>query len=255
MIQGLRSSPSAKLLFARGHRNGHGHAMENTMKNPFASLATIGRSHATVHKNPFRIARFQRFLSMVDAVIAERGSCRVIDVGGTNDYWLANEDMWGERPMHVTVMNLGADATSHPKLTPVTGNACDMREFADMSFDLAHSNSVIEHVGRWRDQKAMASEVARVARRYYVQTPYVWFPIEPHYRAPLIHWLPIQLRAAALRRKSIGFYPKAETMDESMASAEDASMLDFKQMVALFPDASVEREKFGFLTKSLIAIR
>lgn len=225
------------------------------MTSPWSRLAAIGRSHDTVHKNPFRLQRFRRFLSVVDEVVAERGRCNVLDVGGTNDYWLANEDMWGDKPMHVTVMNLGADPTSHPKLTAVTGNACDMREHSDGSFDLIHSNSVIEHVGRWRDQKAMANEVRRVAPRYYVQTPYVWFPIEPHYRAPLIHWLPIQLRAAALRRKAIGFYPKATTIDEAMASAEDASMVDAKQMQALFPDATIEREKFGFFTKSLIAIR
>ena len=30
----------------------------------------------------------------------------------------------------------------------------------------------------------------RVAKQYYVQTPYKWFPIEPHFLTPLVHYLP-----------------------------------------------------------------
>lgn len=231
------------------------HVMEKVMKSPFARLATMGRSHDAVHKNPFRQARFLRFMAIVDEVIAQRGECCILDVGGTNDYWLANEEMWAQKPVQITVLNLGADETSHPKLRPVTGNACHMQEFEDSSFDVAHSNSVIEHVGRWKDQKAMANEVRRVASRYYVQTPNMWFPIEPHCRMAFIHWMPLHVRISMLQRCPIGFYPKANSIDEAMASAEDACLLDFKQMQALFPDATIEREKFALMTKSLVAVR
>ncbi len=56
------------------------------------------------------------------------------------------------------------------------------------------SNSVIEHVGTWEDQQAFAAEVRRVGRRLWV--PAYECPIEPHYLAPLVHYLPKEVQAA-----------------------------------------------------------
>jgi hypothetical protein len=35
-----------------------------------------------------------------------------------------------------------------------------------------------------------ARETVQVGRSYYLQTPNFWFPLEPHYGVPFIHWLP-----------------------------------------------------------------
>ena len=60
----------------------------------------------------------------------------------------------------------------------VVADGCHL-PFADDAFDMAFSNSVIEHVP---DHEAFSRELARVGRSYYVQTPNKWFPIEPHAR-------------------------------------------------------------------------
>ena len=102
---------------------------------------------------------------------------------------------------------------------------------------------------------AFAGQVRRLAPSYYVQTPYFWFPYEPHFGCPAFHWLPESTRVALLTRRAMGHYPKADNVSVATQWAQSARLLDQQQMASLFPDAVVRREKFGGLTKSLIAIR
>jgi hypothetical protein len=221
----------------------------------FAGLSAIDTTPDAVHKNAFRLERMRRFMSVVDDVLTSQGACSIIDVGGTVPYWAATEAIWGSKNISIVIINFAESEGTHPKLTQMIGNACNLQTFPDGAFDLAHSNSVIEHVGRWTDKKKMAREICRVARRYFVQTPAMWFPIEPHYRAPFVHWLPRQIRARLIMRYNMGFYSKAATLDDAMVAVEDAELLSFSEMQSLFPDAMIERERFLGMTKSFIAIR
>jgi hypothetical protein len=87
----------------------------------------------------------------------------------------------------------------------------------------------------------MAQEVRRLAAHYYVQTPNFGFPIEPHFRAALFHWLPEPTRAAALIRKKLGFRG-AEDYDDAMTLVLEVHLLTVRQMRNLFPDAQIKRE-------------
>ena len=216
------------------------------------SLAT---GEAAVYGNRFRQRRLARFLALVDEVVAVKGSCRILDVGGRHAYWQALEPLWRDRPCHITLVNLASETVSDRRFASIAGDACDLARFGDRSFDLVHSNSVIEHVGRWQDQRRMADEVRRLAPRYFVQTPNFWFPIEPHFRVPLIHWLPEPWRVGIVMRHACGFYPRARSRDEARRILDDARLLDCGAMAELFPDAAIERERFAGFTKSLIAIR
>jgi SAM-dependent methyltransferase len=113
--------------------------------------------------------------------------------------------------------------------------------FADGEFDIAHSNSLIEHVGDRRDRERVAAELRRVGRRYFVQTPNRGFPVEPHSLLPLVHWLP---RRVGRRLWRFG------VSDDHF---EDTWLLGARELQELFPDAVIVRERFGPLTKSLIA--
>lgn len=216
---------------------------------------TLSTSEAAVYGNRFRQRRLARFLAIVDEIIAAKGACRILDVGGKANYWLGLEALWGGRECHITLVNLEGEPIPDQRFSSVAGDARDLGGFGDLSFDLVHSNSVIEHVGLWRHQVQMAQEVRRLAARYFVQTPNFWFPLEPHFRTPFIHWLPDPWRAAIVMRRACGFYPRARTYGEARHILDDARLLDAAAMAELFPDAVVVRERFAGFTKSLIAIR
>jgi len=216
---------------------------------------SIDTTPGFVYGNRFRQARLARFLAIVDEVVSAKGQCRVVDLGGNFEYWKTLEDLWRDKPLHFTLVNLYTEPVADKRFISIRGTACDLREFHDNAFDVVHSNSAIEHVGLWSSQRQMAQEVRRLAPRYFVQTPHFWFPLEPHLRLPFIHWLPEPWRAAIVMRRACGFYPRARSVDEAHQILQDARLLDAKAMAELFPDATIERERFGFMTKSLIAVR
>lgn len=205
--------------------------------------------------NKYRARRFAEFLVLVDAVLLRQPECRILDIGGTAAFWHTFAEDIGARPLKITMVNLQAYPTSDPRFVSIVGDARDLSQYGDDSFDIVHSNSVIEHVGTWRDMKAMAGEVARLAPSYFIQTPYYWFPIEAHARFPLFNMLPEPIRLRLVMRKGLGFWPKARNVDEGMALIESARPLDRTMFLSLFPDARIAHEKAFGLTKSLMAIR
>jgi Methyltransferase domain len=209
--------------------------------------------------NKFRAGRVARLRSLIDKSVAEKGSCRVIDVGGTYNFWHIWRDEIDWTKTEVVCVNLdpahfqtGKDET---RITMIKGNACNLEGIGDHEFDVAFSNSVIEHVGVWRDMRNMANEVRRVAKRYILQTPYFWFPIEPHARTPFLHWMPDSWAYRIVMARKCGYWSKAETVSKAVEAVQSAMMLDGRQLAELFPDARIEREKFIGITKALLAIR
>lgn len=150
---------------------------------------------------------------------------------------------------------LAGTADSRGRLRAEVGDARGLA-YADHSFDLVHSNSVIEHVGSFADKCAFASEVRRLAPAYYVQTPYYWFPIDPHWpKMPLFHWMPLSWRWRLLCRFKLGFAGPHREVGHAMADLEATVLLDWAQMRSLFPDARLRPERLFGLPKSIIAER
>ena len=101
-------------------------------------------------ENRFRVGRFRLFRQMVDQVLAEKGTCRILDLGGTLEYWQQFGSQLDWNKVNVYALNLSASETNHPGFTSVVGDARRVSDYDNLSFDIVHSNSVIEHVGRWR---------------------------------------------------------------------------------------------------------
>lgn len=193
---------------------------------------------------------------------AVSGPFRILDLGGTADYWKRVGFDWMEANDIVVICVNHLDSEfgeverkASPRLTYIVGDACAMTDHADGSFDLVHSNSVVEHVGGWDRMRAFADEVRRLARSYYVQTPYFWFPIEPHFfRAPMIHWMPMSWRIKIAQRIGIGHSGRAKTLNDAMRILSSNILLDRLRFRALFSDAEHRFEWLG-LPKSMIAMR
>ncbi|MBI4657999.1 MAG: class I SAM-dependent methyltransferase [Verrucomicrobia bacterium] len=208
----------------------------------------------------FRRKRIKLLMDLVGQVYRKQGFVTVIDVGGRRNYWnCVSREFLFRHQVTVTIVNLPGDlavpAEDEIEFRYAEGNGCELSIFPDNSFDIAHSNSVIEHVGSWENMCSFAREIRRLAPNHYVQTPYFWFPIEPHFMKPCFHFLPRPLQAGLVRRFNLGHFVKATSVGDALRKIEGINLLDKKMLAELFPDASILREKVCGLTKSLIAYR
>jgi ubiquinone/menaquinone biosynthesis C-methylase UbiE len=137
----------------------------------------------------------------------------------------------------------------------VAGDATNLHMFADRSFDLVFSNSVIEHLFTWENQQKMAAEVQRVSKRFFIQTPNYWFPVEPHWVFPFFQYLPFPLRVFLTHNFSLGHIQKCLSKREAIEQVKEIRLLSLQEMKQLFPDASIYAEKFVGMNKSFIAYK
>ena len=176
---------------------------------------------------------------------------RVVDLGGTAHWW----DKAPVVPRHVTVVNLdGADLGS-PIVRTVVGDALQANELLEgEEFDLVFSNSLIEHLGGHAARRRLADVVSTLAASYVVQTPYRYFPVEPHWMFPAFQFLPIAARSWLAPRWPLGHTRgwNAEAASNEVMSVE---LLAAAEMRAYFPDAEIVWERVAGLPKSMIAIK
>lgn len=206
----------------------------------------------------FRAKRIAPLLQLIDLVFQEQGCVNIIDVGGTANYWnIVPRQYLDSHNVTVTIVNL--PETKRPaNFGPFIfhhGDGCNLLDFGDKSFDIAHSNSVIEHVGDWGRMIQFSGELRRLARRYFVQTPNYWFPVEPHCMTPFFHWLPRPIRVWLIRHFSLGYWSRASSVDEAVRAVDSARLLDINMFRELFGDSEVLTERLAFFIKSFVAIR
>lgn len=180
----------------------------------------------------------------------EIGEMKVLDVGGDARSWIIG----GVQPAHVTLMNLGEPEAPESWMTSLSADACDPPDSIG-EFDLVFSNSVIEHVGgHWRRER-YAELVRGAAPKYWVQTPYRYFPIEPHYLAPWLQHLPLRLQSKILAKWPVGNYSELSDSVLGLELVQEIELQSRSQMKYYFPDAELEYERMGPFVKSLVAIR
>jgi hypothetical protein len=200
-----------------------------------------------------RRRRSQVLREIIEDVAATHGVCRVLAVGGEAGYWLHifGADWLRSHGVEVTLLNHTDEYVGTPDpglFSIVITDACHL-PYEDHSFDLVHSNSVIEHVGDWERQRAFAEEILWVGLHYYLQTPARCFPLEPHVRFPWFQYLPSAARIWLFQHIALGSYPRV-SREQAEAFDHELQLLTRRQLAALFPAGTLSRERLFGLTKS-----
>lgn len=186
-----------------------------------------------------RFGGFDQFLSGVETIV---------DFGGTPEIWLS------VRRGNVVLLNI--DQQQVPDGFAVMKGDARKTSFVDQSFNLAFSNSTIEHVGTWEDQQAFARELRRVGKRVYCQTPARGFFFEPHYFTPFVAWFGFFLKRYWFVRHctyyGLRWKPSREQVKDFQSHLR---LLNYSEMQELFPDCTIRRERFLGMTKAYIATR
>ena len=103
---------------------------------------------------PFRRRRMREFVKTFEPT----SKTNILDVDGSSLNWKLIDIK-----SQITLLNLSLpqNIESEPDCFKfVIGNGLDLK-YADSEFDICYSNSVIEHVGSFEDQRKFASEVRK----------------------------------------------------------------------------------------------
>lgn len=177
---------------------------------------------------------------------------RVLDLGGTPDAWRIAP----VQPKQVVIVNINKKTVrqrADESKTVVIGDACDLpHELANERFDLVYSNSLIEHVGGHVQRQRFADMVHKHAEHHWVQTPYRYFPVEPHWVFPAMQWLPFRTRVMISQYWPYG-HMKRSGKARAIKNVAGVELLSVTEMRSYFPDSQIWRERMLGLPKSLTA--
>lgn len=198
-----------------------------------------------------RIARFVQLVAMLPRPV------NILDVGGTPLFWIKMK-LVGARDISISLLNLTTSTREHypreyayPNVQFIRGDARQL-PFPDNEFDVVFSNSVIEHVGTLLDQRQMAQEVQRVSKRYFLQTPNFYCPVEPHFLFPCYQLLSPRLQLFLLRHCNLGWRKKTPDKQHALQELKSIRLLKLHELKALFPQATILKERMLGLTFSYV---
>ena len=189
---------------------------------------------------------------MLQTVFPNLESMSVLDLGGTIETWKRAP----VQPCRVHVVNLQAEEAPLPSWAQFDlADACALPpHILEASYDLVFSNSVIEHVGGHAQRLRFASAVRDLGRSYWVQTPYRYFPVEPHWVAPCMQFLPLPARVRFARHWPLAHTPP-QTYADAIEGVMSVELLGRAEMRFYFPDADILVDRLVGLPKSLVSVR
>ena len=209
----------------------------------------------TIYRQIFKIWRRRRFQLFL-RLLKPQPSDILLDVGGYPGFWTSHPQPV-KRVDSLNLHEVAWDSQSAPDhdIRTLVGDGCSLA-MPDKSYDIGFSNSVIEHVGSWERQMQFASEIRRVAKALWVQTPAYACPIEPHYMTPFIHYFPRSFQKLIVRRCTLWGWIERPNAAQVNSMVDTTRLLRKSEMRKLFPDCEIVTERMLWvIPKSYIAIR
>jgi hypothetical protein len=176
-------------------------------------------------------------------------SIKILDVGGSEFNWLLLRDV-----PNLTILNLQMPKDRERNVAWIIADARCL-PFKAKAFDVVYSNSVIEHLGKFDDQKIFASECRRAGIQYCIQTPNKRFPIEPHLITPFIHYLPKSIQRLLLRNFTLWGLITRPSQYACDTFLDEVCLLNERELQRLFPDAKIWHERVLGFSKSITAVK
>lgn len=197
-----------------------------------------------------RAKRFEAFTNLLRDMPKP---VKIIDLGGTASFWQRSGRL-DDGALDITIVNVQDQPSLEGRVHVIKGDAADLTDLDSLCFDVAFSNSVIEHLFTFERQMTMAHEMQRVAQVYWLQTPNYWFPVEPHFHFLGWQWLPLAARVRILQKKACGWRGPCPDRDVATQTVREIRLMTQKDLRACFPRATILPERFFGLTKSWVVI-
>lgn len=196
--------------------------------------------------------RRERRWARLLAAFPELRDMKVLDLGGDIDTW----ERASERAAHVHIVNCAPAGREVPDWADHDCcDACDLpARLRGRRYDLVYCNSVIEHVGGYARRLALADTIRQAAERHWVQTPYRYFPLEPHLLFPGYQLLPLAARASVAQHWPL-IHTRPADRRAAIRKALSLELLGRTEFAFLFPDSEILVERMAGLPKSLVAVR
>ncbi len=177
---------------------------------------------------------------------------KILDLGGSDYHW-RNSAFMNNKNYHITIINTEIQSTKDFRnMSFIKRDVTDMNFFDDEEYDIVYSNSLLEHINVFEEQKNLAKEIMRTGKHYFVQTPNYYFPVEPHFLFPFFQYLSDDMKTRLLSKYNLGWYKKEDDIVKARALATSVRLLKEDELKKIFPGGKIYTEKYFLLNKSFI---